>query len=76
MTATRQDETPETVVLLSIPKRCPVCDRALEHTGDKLFYCLSCCNFFIELDGTVEHYLVNPPENAQRPRLVTSPTLV
>ncbi len=76
MPASQQDEAVEKVILLSTPKQCPVCDQMLEHTGDKLFYCLSCCNFFIELEGRVEHYLVNPPENGQRPRLVTSPTLV
>ncbi len=76
MSASRQDEIGEKVILLSVPKQCPVCDQVLEHTGDKLFYCLSCCNFFIELEGTMEHYLVNPPENAQRPRLVTSTTLI
>ncbi len=72
MSASRQDGIDEKVVLLATPKHCPVCDQTLEHTGDKLFYCLSCCNFFIEIEGTIEHYLVNPPENAQRPRIVMS----
>jgi len=37
---------------------CPECMESLEHTGDKLYYCRICCNFFIELDGRIQHYLL------------------
>ncbi len=64
------------VLILGQQKRCPGCDEALEHTGDKLYYCVSCYNFFIELDGTVQHYLLDPPETVRRrDRLVVTPTL-
>jgi tRNA(Ile2) C34 agmatinyltransferase TiaS len=58
------------VVLRPTATCCPACSGTLEHTGDKLFYCASCCDFFIELDGTVEHYLLNPPERGPRLHVV------
>jgi hypothetical protein len=70
----REDERPAGYVLFALPRRCPGCAEVLEHTGDKLFYCLACCNFFIELEGKIEHYLVNPPETGRRERLITSPS--
>ena len=70
MTADRTDG----IVIFEAPRACPGCQEPLEHTGDKLYYCASCHNFFIELDGSVQHYLVDPPETGRRrQRLVVAP---
>jgi hypothetical protein len=61
-------------MLLCAARACPGCAEALEHTGDKLFYCRVCCHFFIELDGKVEYYLVHPGEMRRPERLITTPT--
>ncbi len=71
MAASQADGIP----IFDPPKRCPSCDESLEHTGDKLYYCPSCYNFFIELDGTIQHYLLDPPETVRRrDRLVFTET--
>jgi hypothetical protein len=74
MCACRDDSRDGEVVLLRSPRACPGCAETLEHTADKLFYCRVCCHFFIEMDGTIEYYLVNPGEMRRPDRLITTPT--
>ncbi len=69
-----KDENSGDVVLLASAPRCPGCAEPVEHTGDKLFYCPACCNFLIEIEGVLEHYLLNPPETARCRHLIAAAT--
>lgn len=73
MCACRDESREGEAMLLRAPRACPGCAETLEHTGDTLFYCRVCCHFFLELDGTVEYYLVNPGETRRPDRLITTP---
>ncbi len=47
-------------LMLELPQHCPNCKEVMEHTGDKLYYCRGCSTFALELDGTVQPYLLDP----------------
>ena len=63
-------------LILDLAQHCPDCKEALERATDKLYYCRACCNFAIELDGTIQSYLLDPPESQRLHRDVRVPSAI